>query len=406
MNGYKAFAQVLDWGGHVTKMIVPLPETVTAADPADFTAYVQKIDPETGLVAMMPRSMFTKSPLVPSVGEMTFQAAYPCDEKGERADRSDCVALIPNYGPLYPASSLHILKRGYTTFSDPRYTVCWKGQVVANRGSLTLEGRELVRTGAAASGLKYAWAAPQIENEKPPVVIWLHGAGEGGWDPYIAVLGNKVINISSPRIQGYFGGAYLFAPQCPTMWMDDGSGQYHREGKSMYVSRLKATIDEFLDAHPEIDRDRVYIGGCSNGGFMTMRMVIDYPDFFAAAYPVCEALYDETISDGDIQKIAHLPIWFTHAASDMIVPPAETAIPTYRRLKAAGAENVHFSYYERVLDQTGMFHNPDGSPYEYFGHGSWIYTLNDDCRLDFDGSEVTVDGKPVTIFQWLAMQHK
>ena len=90
------------------------------------------------------------------------------------------------------------------------------------------------------------------------------------------------------------------------------------------------------------------IGGCSNGGFMTMRMVIDFPDFFAAAYPVCEALYDETISDVDIGKIAHMPIWFTHAACDTIVPPEETAVPTYKRLKAAGAENVHFSYYDRV----------------------------------------------------------
>ena len=174
----------------------------------------------------------------------------------------------------------------------------------------------------------------------------------------------------------------------------------------MYAGKLKAAIDEFLDAHPEIDRDRVYIGGCSNGGFMTMRMVIDFPDFFAAAYPVCEALYDETISDVDIGKIAHMPIWFTHAACDTIVPPEETAVPTYKRLKAAGAENVHFSYYDRVLDQTGMFKKEDGTPYEYFGHGSWIYTLNDDCHLDFDGSEVTVDGKPVTIFQWLALQHK
>ena len=49
-------------------------------------------------------------------------------------------------------------------------------------------------------------------------------------------------------------------------------------------------IDEFIDLHPDIDRDRVYIGGCSNGGFMTMRMLLSYPDFFAAAYPVCEAL--------------------------------------------------------------------------------------------------------------------
>lgn len=405
MNGYKAYAQVLDWGGHVTKMVVRMPETVSALDPADFTVHVQKIDPETGMVAMTPKSFFSKT-MRPAVGELAIREAYPCDEEGNEADAGEYAALIPYYGPQYPYSGLNFQKRGYTTFSDPRYTVCWKGQVVANRGEVTLEGRELVETGVAASGLKYAWVKPQIENEKPPVVIWLHGAGEGGWDPYIAVLGNKVINIAFPKIQGYFGGAYLFAPQCPTMWMDDGSGQYHREGKSMYVGKLKAAIDEFLDAHPEIDRDRVYIGGCSNGGFMTMRMVIDFPDFFAAAYPVCEALYDETISDVDIGKIAHMPIWFTHAACDTIVPPEETAVPTYKRLKAAGAENVHFSYYDRVLDQTGMFKKEDGTPYEYFGHGSWIYTLNDDCHLDFDGSEVTVDGKPVTIFQWLALQHK
>ena len=36
MNGYKAYAQVLYWGGHVTKMVVRLPETVSALDPADF----------------------------------------------------------------------------------------------------------------------------------------------------------------------------------------------------------------------------------------------------------------------------------------------------------------------------------------------------------------------------------
>ena len=73
---------------------------------------------------------------------------------------------------------------------------------------------------------------------------------------------------------------------------------------------------------------------------------------------------------------------------------------------AAGAENVHFSYYERVLDQTGRFKKPDGTPFEYMGHASWIYTLNNDCKLDFDGSPVLLNGKPTTIFEWLAAQHK
>ena len=61
MNGYKAYAQVLDWGGHVTKMVVRMPETVSALDPADFTVHVQKIDPETGMVAMTPKSFFSKT---------------------------------------------------------------------------------------------------------------------------------------------------------------------------------------------------------------------------------------------------------------------------------------------------------------------------------------------------------
>ena len=182
--------------------------------------------------------------------------------------------------------------------------------------------------------------------------------------------------------------------------------QYTRTGKSKYVTALMATIEEFVAAHPEIDRSRIYIGGCSNGGFMTMRMIIDYPDYFAAAYPICEALYDETISDRDIENIKHMPIWFTHAKVDTIVPPDETAVPTYKRLMAAGAENVHFSYYERVLDQTGRFKKPDGTPFEYMGHASWIYTLNNDCKLDFDGSPVLLNGKPTTIFEWLAAQHK
>ena len=35
------------------------------------------------------------------------------------------------------------------------------------------------------------------------------------------------------------------------MWMDDGSGQYGRTGKSKYTQALMALIQEFVDARPE-----------------------------------------------------------------------------------------------------------------------------------------------------------
>lgn len=230
--------------------------------------------------------------------------------------------------------------------------------------------------------------------------------GEGGVDATIAYTGNKVVRLASPEVQKLFGGAYILAPQTKTFWLNDGSGEYGRTGKSMYVDALKATIDEFVEKNPGIDRDRIYIGGDSNGGFMTMRMIVDFPEYFAAAFPICEALYDELISDQDIENIRHLPIWFTHAKNDPVVDPDETVVPTYKRLIAAGAPDVHFTFWDCVKDIHEGFKDAEGNPYEYFGHFTWIPMLNDDCKLDYDGKPVCKNGKEVTLLEWLAMQKR
>ena len=147
-------------------------------------------------------------------------------------------------------------------------------------------------------------------------------------------------------------------------------------------------------------------GGCSNGGFMTMKMILHTPDRFAAAFPVCEALPDAVITDEDIQSIAHLPIWFTHAKTDTTVRPSQFVIPTYERLVEAGNTNVHFTFWDKVLDSTGLYTTEAGAPFEYIGHWSWIPMLNNECTLDYDGSPVTIDGNPVTILEWMAAQKK
>jgi predicted peptidase len=196
--------------------------------------------------------------------------------------------------------------------------------------------------------LRFGYYSPNMGRGKRPLIIWLHGGGEGGNETEIAYTGNNVVNLSSEKVQIIFGGAYVLAPQVPTMWMDDGYGLYTESGQSKYVTALKALIDEFVECHSDIDINRIYIGGCSNGGFMTMRMIIDYPGFFAAAYPVCEALYDKVITDQNIEGIKNTPIWFTHAKNDTIVNPETTVIPTYERLLNAGAPNVHLSFFDKV----------------------------------------------------------
>ena len=110
-------------------------------------------------------------------------------------------------------------------------------------------------------------------------------------------------------------------------------------------------------------------------------------------------------SDEDILKPKDLPIWFTHAKTDPVVVPDDFVVPTYERLAKVNP-NAHFTYWDKVLDHTGTQKNADGTPFEYIGHWSWIPMLNNENRLDYDGTEVTWNGRPVTICEWLAAQKR
>lgn len=214
----------------------------------------------------------------------------------------------------------------------------------------------------------------------------------------MALLGNRVTRLADDEIQKLMSGAYILVPQTPTMWMDSGSG-YTTDGSSIYTAALMELIHIYVENTPNVDTDRIYIGGCSNGGFMTMKMILTYQDYFAAAYPVCEAYSAEWITDEQIESLKNIPIWFTQSKDDGTVAYNKFAVPTYERLVAAGAQNVWLSLYDKVVDTSGLFKNADGTPYIYDGHLSWIYTLNNECIVE-------IDGKMVSIFEWLAGQKR
>ena len=273
-----------------------------------------------------------------------------------------------------------------------------------------------------------SYGTDEMKNDgaKNPLIIWLHGAGEGGTDPSIAILGNQVTNLAKDVIQKYFvtdtvKGAYVLAAQTPTMWMDGGDGEYSNDVASQYyVQALKGLIDAYIEKNGDIDMNRIYIGGCSNGGFMTVNMIFNFPDFFAAAYPICEAYPTGDVSAEKVEKIKDLPIWFTHSANDNTVKIATNGEPDdvytnalYIDLINAGAENVHYSMFETV--------NVEGVNYD--GHWSWIYALRDECVnvqptagangdmtiADLDpasAEKVQVGGEDVTLWGWLAAQSK
>lgn len=219
-----------------------------------------------------------------------------------------------------------------------------------------------------------------------PLVIWLHGGGEGGLDVSITLLGNEVVGLIRPEIQSHFtteggaGGAYVLSIQCPTMWMGTSKGFGHGEYPSLYADVLKSCIDEYVAEHPDVDPNRIYLGGCSNGGYMTMHMLIRNPRYFAAAYPTCQAYLDANISDNDIKLLAEENIWFVQSYDDTTVDPKTHCIPTFQRLVKAGAKNVWMSMFENVV---GM----DTPGQRIMGHFSWCYVFNDAVTMSQEQSE-------------------
>ena len=370
--------------------------------------------------------------------ERNVLSVYPCDSRGAFNPEGEYLALglekangrglgLSKAGNVWkeeysvkvglkPGKTLKIGKKKFTAIeceSEKALKDFISEADYFNKGTFTgrLTGKPGDVTLTYASYEPWSLKGDGVAN---PLVIWLHGGGEGGVDVSITLLGNEVVSLIRPEIQSHFtteggaGGAYVLSVQCPTMWMGTSKGFGHGEYPSLYADVLKSCIDEFVDQHPDVDRNRIYLGGCSNGGFMTMHMLIRNPRYFAAAYPTCQAYLDENISDNEIEALAEENIWFVQSYDDTTVDAKTHCIPTFQRLIKAGAKNVWMSMFETVegIDNPGQ---------KLFGHFSWCYLFNDAVTMSQEQSEGDV--KPsnngggtvapqghANIFEWMNAQ--
>ncbi|WHY70151.1 prolyl oligopeptidase family serine peptidase [Fictibacillus enclensis] len=341
----------------------------------------------------------------------TVTNAYVSSKKGTPVSKGKYAVLEMKIGPNVSLGSPLNYYNGLNVWIDNAYTILQVKDIPANSGKISglvakrFAGgtREIIDDFSKGEfsyqnkTLTYADFTPKKDKNKKPLIIWLHGGGEGGTDPTIPLAANKAVSFATEQTQSVFDGAYVLVPQAPTRWMEGFSGG--ADGTSVYEKSLKALIDSYVSKHPDIDANRIYIGGASNGGYMTMLMIRDYPGYFAAAYPVCEGLNDSLISDDDIQSIKQTPTWFVAAKNDTTLPVAINTVPTYNRLMGAGADNVHLSLFDDVHDLTGLYKNSDGTPYQYNGHWSWIYVYN-------NVPELHINGKRTTIIEWMASQSR
>lgn len=401
VNGtYDIVVEGFDWGPGVTKVIITLDKKVKNVTKDMFSVKENKVW-YSGL------QEFNRN----------IVDAYISDEKGNKTEEesSSNITIILAVNPDEGNPFLYNFQTGRNNWAENyelKISLTENAQLEVGEETTTElsidskyvkkemptidKFKESVYSAEGDISMSYAYYEPEEDNVKNPLIIWLHGAGEGGTDTAIDLLGNRVGALIEDNIQDQFGGAYVLTPQSPTMWMDTtGNGDYTTDGSNIYLESLMNLIKSYVDSNNDIDLNRIYVGGCSNGGYMTMALVLEHPEYFAAAYPICEAFNDSWISDEKLNGIKDVPMWFTYASNDETVNPTTNSMATVARLLSIGAKDIKVSEFDNVIDTSGLYKDENGNPYEYNGHWSWIYAFNDECK---DGDE--------SLWSWLAKQEK
>jgi predicted peptidase len=221
--------------------------------------------------------------------------------------------------------------------------------------------REMQET-VAGQQLRYLLQVPTGDPpaEGWPVLLFLHGYGECGDN--IA----KVKVHGPPKLTDEFellANCVIVSPQCPkdSWWR---------------VDALKALMDEVIAGRSDIDSQRRYVTGLSMGGYGIWSFLSEYPDYFAAAVPICgggdpfhlpknhppeKTGIDNEFDPEGLKLAKQVPIWTFHGTEDHAVPILETE-RLVELLQKAGSNTIRFTRYEgagHIAAWENAYENPD-----------------------------------------------
>jgi predicted peptidase len=182
--------------------------------------------------------------------------------------------------------------------------------------------------------------ATSFSDRKPPVIIFLHGADEGGND------NRRQTEVGiGPHIRknmDMFPAIVMF----PQTVMGGSWSQY----APLVLKQLDAVLHEF-----DADVDRVYLTGLSTGGTGVLDLALREPERFAALVPISgplntsTALLNEPMAFGrrDPYKISArvlkgIPIWMFHGSKDYLVSPISSR-RLYSALQEASARDARYT---------------------------------------------------------------
>ena len=376
-------ATVLDGGEQVTSLTLDTSD-FGMIDPASLTTSTFKVHAKA------------TNPIPVAPGDLVL-TEYDLDRvvTGARIEHDKIILDLATTDQVTGGGTLaYLVNEGRNVLMTLVYTITQTAPLtLRNHASLTLPGFTQGKLAdpevdaysyhKSKDGMNYRLFSPAgaerwTGRSKRPLIVWLHGGGEGGllsanyYDNEPTLRANRgALGFSTPEAQRVFDGAYVVAPQAESYWLENGP---------KYSPRVRAIILDLVRRYP-IDPSRIYLAGCSNGGYLTMLMTSMYHDIFAAAVPICGVVRNFpkapaiNITDDQLKSIT-TPSWLVCAKSDTTVPPIDNSEPASKLIPGA-----IFTEFDTVT-RNGI---------TYPGHWSWIYVARNDPQ--YHGQH---------IWQWMA----
>jgi Predicted peptidase len=266
---------------------------------------------------------------------------------------------------------------GYTF--DSQYTITYKGAGIRYADGTSIVPDGFTQTGVVSpvldkfqydsfDGLDYSYFLSEAAEGPLPLVVFFHGGGQGN-DIYTPIrFSNGGTVWANPENQAKYP-THVLAPRNAT------------SPEAMH--KVKAVIDKWIE-EGKVDPNRIYITGFSMGGGSTWTFLQTFPDFPAAAAPLCPAGGPGSVENA--QKVAHLPLWVFVDDDDFLY---DIVVRTY---------NTYSPYWHdsklSILPENRL-NNPPYNGFVFDGHAVWLPVYNE-----------YVDEERGMLIDWLFAQSK
>lgn len=245
-----------------------------------------------------------------------------------------------------------------------------------------------------------------------PLVIWNHGGGEYNIELEKSLAVNR--GITAWPENGYETAVLMVQVANPNYAY---FAAFDEEKKKLIDQNnaLQAALVRELISDGYVDENRVYVTGASSGGGATMRFLLQYPQLFAGAIPICsmdpivwvhgnqqdsyetivenfEAAFKGQVytwdeesnamisKDIDTEALLDVPIFFTHAANDLVTNRISSEA-MYEAMGNIGDTNNKIAIWtNEEMAEYGIGTGIDEAYVGYLLHLSWIRVFNDNTE--------------------------